>query len=148
MEKERLKYYLTKDAKDRGIKLVIPRKLDAGFDIQSLGEVMLPPHSQAMVDTGLHVAVPDGWVMIIKDRSGMAGKRRIYTHAGVIDAGYRGEVKIVLSNEGTEIQTIKQGEKIAQAVIVPCLTFGEEVESLEDLGDTERGDGGFGSTGV
>ncbi len=142
-----LKYYLTKEAKEKGIELIIPRSLDAGFDIQSLNEILLAPHSQALVDTGLYVAVPEGWVMIIKDRSGMAGKRRIYTHAGVVDAGYRGEVKIVLSNDGDEIQTLKQGEKIAQAIIVPCLTAGEEVKSLEDLGNTERGEGGFGSTG-
>lgn len=142
-----LKFYLTKEAKDKGIDLVIPKLGDAGFDIRSLNDVEIAPKSQVLVSTGLHVAVPLGYVMIIKDRSSMAAKRRIYTHAGVIDAGYRGEVKIVISNESEETQTLLQGEKIAQGVVVPCIVAASQVDSLEALGDTQRGAGGFGSSG-
>ena len=142
-----LKFYLSNEAEEKGVELVIPRIGDAGFDIQSMENIVIKPKSQVMVSTGLHVAVPLGYVMIIKDRSGMAGKRRIYTHAGVIDAGYRGEVKIVVSNDGDVDQEIKIKDKIAQALVVPCVVEASEVSTLEDLGETDRGANGFGSTG-
>lgn len=142
-----LKFYLSNEAKEKGVELVIPRIGDAGFDIQSMEDIVIKPKSQVMVSTGLHVAVPLGYVMIIKDRSGMAGKRRIYTHAGVIDAGYRGEVKIVVSNDGDVDQEIKVKDKVAQALVVPCVVEASEVSTLEDLGETDRGANGFGSTG-
>lgn len=142
-----LKFFLTKEAKESGIDLVIPNLGDAGFDIRALNEITIAPKTQALVSTGLHFAIPLGYVMIIKDRSSMASKRRIYTHAGVIDASYRGELKIVLSNESEEPQTLLKGEKIAQAIVVPCLVSAKEEDSLEALGETERGHGGFGSSG-
>ncbi len=147
MTDNKLKFFLSDEAKEKGVQLVIPRIGDAGFDIQSMENLIIKPKTQVMVSTGLHVAVPLGYVMIIKDRSGMAGKRRIYTHAGVIDAGYRGEVKIVVSNDGDEDQEIQIKDKIAQALVVPCVVEALEVGSLEDLGETQRGAGGFGSTG-
>ena len=142
-----LKFYLSDEAKEKGISLVIPKLGDAGFDIRSLNDVEIQPNEQVLVSTGLYVAVPLGYVMIIKDRSGMAAKRRIYTHAGVIDASYRGEVKIVVTNESNETQKLLQGEKIAQGVVVPCVVDATQEETLEVLGDTERGAGGFGSSG-
>ena len=142
-----LKFYLTDEAKEKGIGLVIPKLGDAGFDIRSLNDVEIKPNEQVLVSTGLHVAIPLGYVMIIKDRSGMAAKRRIYTHAGVIDASYRGEVKIVITNESSETQKLLQGEKIAQGIVVPCVVDAIEEDTLEGLGDTERGAGGFGSSG-
>ena len=142
-----LKFYLSDEAKEKGISLVIPKLGDAGFDIRSLNDVEIQPNEQVLVSTGLYVAVPLGYVMIIKDRSGMAAKRRIYTHAGVIDASYRGEVKIVVTNESNETQKLLQGEKIAQGVVVPCVVDATQEETLEGLGDTERGAGGFGSSG-
>jgi dUTP pyrophosphatase len=124
-----------------------PRSGDAGFDLRALEDAVINPNEQLLVATGVRVAIPQGWVGIVKDRSSMALKQ-IYTHAGVIDAAYRGEVKIVLSNAGATPYVIEKGAKIAQMVVVPCLTKCVTVENIEDLGETERGAGGFGSTGV
>ena len=145
--KPTLKFYLSDEAKEKGISLVIPKLSDAGFDIRSLNDVEIQPNEQVLVSTGLYVAVPLGYVMIIKDRSGMAAKRRIYTHAGVIDASYRGEVKIVVTNESNETQKLLQGEKMARGGVVPWVVDARQEETGEGLGDTERGGGGFGSSG-
>ena len=129
-----------------GAKLEAPREGDAGFDLRTLEDIVIQPHEQIAVPTGLRVAIPEGWVGIVKDRSSMA-KNRIYTHAGVIDAAYRGEVKILLSNDGNEPYTLAKGDKVAQMIVIPCITGCEQVETEEELGATERGEGGFGSTG-
>lgn len=141
-----LRFYLSAEAKTAGIELHAPRSGDAGFDLRSLEDMVLPPGEQIVVPTGLKIAVPPGWVGIVKDRSSMALKR-IYSHAGVIDASYRGEVRIVLSNAGSGSYHIERGAKIAQLVVVPHMSGCEEVSSEAELGDTARGAGGFGSTG-
>lgn len=145
-EEVSIKFCLSDQARAKGIHFEPPRNNDAGFDIRALENVIVPSKGQALVSTGLRVAIPPGWVGIVKDRSSMALKR-IYTHAGVIDAGYRGEIKVVLSNEGDTGYHIEEGAKIAQMVVLPCLMRGLVVESEAELGATERGDGGFGSTG-
>ncbi len=142
-----LKFYLDPVVKAKGIKFDVPRLGDAGFDLRSSEDVVLQPAQQCMVHTGLKLAIPLGWVGIVKDRSSMALKR-VYTHAGVIDAAYRGEICIVLSNQGESTYHIEAGAKIAQLVLIPCSTSATEVLSLDELGETERGQGGFGSTGV
>lgn len=142
----KLRYYLDPAVRARGIDFNAPRAGDAGFDLRAAEDTLIPSGAQDIVPTGLKIAVPDGYVGIVKDRSSMASKR-IYTHAGVIDAGYRGEVRIVLSNHSERSFQIQAGDKIAQLVIVPCETAAEEAASEEDLGSTERGHGGFGSTG-
>jgi len=93
-----------------------------------------------LVSTGVRVMIPEGYVGIIKDRSGMA-KKGVTTHGGVIDSDYRGEVGVMLRLNGN---TIKKGDRIAQLVVVPCLMDFETVDSLDE---TERGEKGFGSTG-
>ncbi|MDC0358978.1 dUTP diphosphatase, partial [Oligoflexia bacterium] len=147
IEQAQLQFFLDPAAKARGVAFKLPRGGDAGFDIQAAEELTLAPGTQALVATGLHVAIPAGWVGVVKDRSSMALKQ-VYTHAGVIDADYRGEVKIVLSNHASEPFQIQVCAKIAQMLLLPCLTSGLEVGSLEKLGATERGSGGFGSTGA
>jgi dUTP pyrophosphatase len=87
---------------------------------------------------------PEGWGGIIKDRSSMAAKR-VYTSAGVIDAGYRGEIIVLLRDDNSSEYVIKGGDKIAQ--IVPLKSIECIVEEAEDLSTTSRSDGGFGSTG-
>ena len=141
-----LRFFLDPAVRARGVDFVAPRMGDAGFDLRAGQAMSVPPGAQALVPTGLHLAIPLGFVGIVKDRSSMAVKR-IYTHAGVIDASYRGEVKIVLSNSGEEPFAIEVGAKIAQLIIVPCETALEAAASLDALGDTSRGAGGFGSTG-
>lgn len=141
-----LRFFLSPEAAARGVTFSVPRAGDAGFDLRSAESVSIAPGAQILLSTGLFIAVPDGYVAIVKDRSSMA-LRRIYTHAGVIDASYRGEVKIVLSNGGESPYVVAVGDKIAQLLVVPCLTDCAGAESLAALGDTERGCGGFGSTG-
>lgn len=141
-----VQFYLDPAAKEQGCSFAAPRTGDAGFDLYAAQSVLIPVGGQALVPTGLYIAIPDQWVGIVKDRSSMALKS-IRTHAGVIDSGYRGEVKIILSNAGLEPYQIQAGDKFAQLLLLPCLTLAEEVSSVEQLGTTERGTGGFGSTG-
>lgn len=141
-----LKFYLDPSVRSSGVDFSAPRFGDAGFDLRAASSYLMEPQAQILVSTGLKVSIPAGYVGIIKDRSSMA-LRQLYTHAGVIDSNYRGEVKIVLSNRGSAIQEIKVGDKVAQLLVVPCLVECAEVISEEALGDTNRGAGGFGSTG-
>lgn len=143
----KLLFFVDPHRSELGAKIELPRQGDAGFDLRSTENLLLEPGTQAIVPTGVKVAVPLGYVGIIKDRSSMAVKR-VYTHAGVIDSGYRGEVRIVLSNQGHQSYHIESGAKIAQMVVVPCLVEATQVNSEAELGETERGHGGFGSTGV
>ena len=123
-----------------------PRLGDAGFDLRAAAACKIDSGKQGLISTGLYLAIPVGWVGIIKDRSSIASKR-IYTHGGVIDAGYRGEVKILLSNCADEVFNIEIGDKIAQMVVVPHLSNAYRVNSIDELGETQRGGSGFGSTG-
>ena len=92
------------------------------------------------------MAIPDGYVGLIWDRSSMAAKRGLHRFAGVIDSGYRGEIKVCLWNSSDKYSVIKAGERVAQLLFhrVPSFSL-KEVESLDD---TERGKGGFGSSGL
>jgi dUTP pyrophosphatase len=103
----------------------------------------------AAVPTGVHLAIPIGWVGLVRDRSSVALKGGV-TAAGVIDAGYRGEVKVIMHNLGTEPLVFNPGDRIAQCVILQHF-IGEDVveaKELDSLGNTARGQNGFGSTGV
>ncbi len=124
-----------------------PRDGDAGYDLYSIGEYTIPPQGRVLVETGLHVEIPHNYVGLVKDRSSVASAG-LHTMAGVIDSSYRGEVKILLLNVGQEAYTISVGQKIAQMVVIPVYVEAVDVlDSLEALTDTERGAGGFGSTG-
>ena len=142
----KIRFYLAPEARAKGSPFEAPKDLDAGFDIRASENIVIDAKGQAIIPTGLKLSIPKGWVGIVKDRSSMASKR-LYTHAGVIDAGYRGEVRIVMSNHGETNFHIEEGSKIAQMVVVPCLTDAEEVVAESELGATSRGVRGFGSTG-
>lgn len=120
-----------------------PRTGDAGYDIRTIETTTFKPGEQVALPTGLHMAIPSGYVGLVKDRSSMA-KRGFTTSAGVIDSDYRGELLILVRNQSEESQTVEQGERIAQLLILPIFTFPVEEAPLDD---TERGQGGFGSTG-
>jgi len=107
----------------------------------------LKPGETAVIGLGFTAAVPKGYVGLVFARSGMATKRGIApaNKVGVVDSDYRGEWKVPLHNHGSEPQTIQNGERIAQVVIVPYLT--PEFAEADTLDDTARGTGGFGSTG-
>ncbi len=143
-----LKYFLNEKAKSAGLVLKVPRPMDAGFDLPSLEDVTIPANGFALLSTGVHLGIPEGWVGLIRDRSSLALKG-CATTAGVIDASYRGEVKIAMHNLGKDPLVIKTGDRIAQCLVVPHLVGTEsmEVSSQDELGTTERGAGGFGSTG-
>ena len=121
----------------------------AGADLYVCLEepVTLQPGETKFLPTGLAVAVPQGYAGLVSARSGMACKRGLApaNKVGVIDSDYRGEVNVVLHNHGPEPQTVLNGDRVAQLVLVPVLT--PEPELVEELEETGRGAGGFGSTG-
>lgn len=120
---------------------------DAGWDLYASEDVIIDPGASTLVSTDIAMAIPDGYVGLIWDRSGMAVKRGVHRFAGVIDSGYRGEVKICLWNSSDKFCIINEGERIAQILfqIVPPFIL-IEGDVLDDA--TDRGDGGFGSSGA
>jgi len=122
------------------------REGDAGLDLYSVEDVNLNPGEWKAISTGIAVEIPKGYVGLIKDRSGLALKYALHCLAGVIDENYRGEIKVVVINLGREKVFIQKGTRIAQLLLVPYLKV-EPVE-VEELSDTERGEKGFGSSGV
>ncbi|KAL3481175.1 dUTPase-like protein [Aspergillus californicus] len=117
----------------------------AGYDLYSAKEITIPAKGKALVDTGLAIAVPEGTYGRIAPRSGLASKHFIDTGAGVIDADYRGEVKVLLFNFSDVDFTIKEGDRVAQLILERIYT--PEVMIVEELAESVRGAGGFGSTG-
>jgi dUTP pyrophosphatase len=99
-----------------------------------------------MIPTGLSVAIPSGHYGRIAPRSGLAAKHGIQVHAGVVDSDYRGEMRVCLINHGSEMVEFKPGDRIAQLIIERCLIT--PAAWADNLDSTERGQGGFGSTGV
>ena len=121
----------------------------AGGDLYGAEEndVVIPAGETAFIGTGIAVEIPLGYVGLVYARSGLACKRGLApaNKVGVIDSDYRGEIKVALHNHGKEAQTVAKGERIAQLVIAPYLFA--EYEEKDELSDTVRGEGGFGSTG-
>tara|TARA_Y100000593_G_C4290276_1_gene327881 strand:+ start:586 stop:1068 length:483 start_codon:yes stop_codon:yes gene_type:complete len=109
----------------------------------------IPPGVSCLVPTGIKVEVPPGHMLEIKNKSGVAHKQKLLVGACVVDSGYTGEVYINLHNMGGETQHIAPGQKLAQAVLTPIVLCGVE-ETYIDPSDkgTDRGEGGFGSTGI
>jgi len=120
---------------------------DAGADLYSLHSVNIMPGEYKLVSTGIAMAIPKDYVGLIHPRSGLAAKHGItvLNAPGTIDAGYRGEIKVLLINHGKEVYNIERAERIAQLVIqkVENVFF----EPVDELDATERGIGGFGSSG-
>lgn len=120
---------------------------DAGLDLTSVEEVVLAPGARAAVPTGLAMAIPDGWVGLVHPRSGLARRHGITVAnaPGTIDAGYRGEVLVLLVNLGDEEVRLDAGERVAQLLLQRVGIA--EISEVDELDDTSRGSGGFGSTG-
>ncbi|MBE6817857.1 MAG: dUTP diphosphatase [Ruminococcaceae bacterium] len=120
----------------------------AGADLYALCEAPLTiaPHTTVMVHTGIAIELPEGYAGLVYARSGLASKRDLApaNKVGVIDCDYRGEVMVALHNHGQLEQVIENGERIAQLVITPYITA--QFEECEELSQTVRGAGGFGST--
>ena len=121
----------------------------AGYDLfANISEALeILPHETKLIGTGISVAVPEGYFGGIFARSGLSSKEglRPANCVGVVDSDYRGEVKVALHNDSDTVRTIVPDQKIAQFVVVPFLTV--EFDEVEKLDDTDRGEGGFGSTG-
>lgn len=124
-------------------------KDDAGYDIFTPKDFVLHgmvsnSAGMSVVDTGVHVEIPQGYVGILKSKSGLNVNCNI-TGTGVIDSGYTGSIKVKLYNHGVEDHRFKKGDKIIQLVIYPIYT--PDLEIVDELEETERGSAGFGSTG-
>lgn len=117
---------------------------DAGWDIFSIETVVLAPKDRYLFSTGFAASFSPDFVAVIKDRSSL-GSKGIHTLAGVIDATYRGEWKIVLRNTSNEPYPVVAGDRIAQCLFLPVPTV--NINIVQELTETSRGSGGFGSTG-
>ena len=124
-------------------------EFSAGADLYAIldGTVEIPPHTTLMISTGLSLEIPEGYCGLIFARSSMGAKRGLApaNKVGVIDADYRGEVKVALHNHRDTAATVEPGERVAQLAIVPFLHA--DFEEADELSATVRGEGGFGSTG-
>ena len=120
----------------------------AGVDLHSTSSMTIEPGTCKLIPTGLAMAIPNGWFGAIHPRSGLAVKRglRLANGCGIIDADYRGEVLVALYNDNQEPQSLEVGERIAQMIIMPCPRV--NYIEVDELDETERGSGGFGSTGT
>ena len=163
LEKNRLNEQISRNEQlsGGGIKLKVKRLTDtarlptrgsaqaAGYDLYAdLPEtVEIPPHSTVMIGTGLAVAVPQGYFGAVFARSGLAARESLRPSncVGVCDSDYRGEYTVAMHNDGDIPRRIDPGERIAQLVVLPYLAV--EFEETEELEETDRGTGGFGSTG-
>ncbi|GAU93906.1 hypothetical protein RvY_05769 [Ramazzottius varieornatus] len=121
--------------------------LAAGHDLRSAYSYEIPPHDKCVVQTDIQVAVPEGTYGRVAPRSGLAAKNFIDVGAGVIDADYRGNVGIVLFNFGKDVFIVNPGDRVAQ-LICEKIVMPDLQESKENLDETQRGEGGFGSTGI
>ena len=131
------------------IKVSLPEyktKDSAGCDLTNNGEaVTLLPLDRAFIHTGVHISLPEGYEAQVRGRSGLNRDYGIVVPTGTIDADYRGEIRVVVYNLSREPYIIEEGERIAQLVISPCIQA--DWQQVEHLDKTDRGEGGFGSTG-
>lgn len=136
---------------ERAILPTYGTEFSAGADLYALSEnrtpITIQGCSTVLIRTGISVEIPEGYCGLIFARSGLASKKNLApaNKVGVIDSDYRGEIMVALHNHGILAQTVASGERIAQLAIVPFLKA--EFEECEDLSNTIRGEGGFGSTG-
>lgn len=131
--------------------LPVPRHAqlgDAGVDLYARFAGELVVGERSLVPTGVAVAIPDGYVGLVVPRSGLAVRHGIslVNSPGILDSGYRGELQVIMINHGQEAFRYERGERIAQLVVVPAMTQSWEV--VADLPESDRGEGGFGSTGA
>ena len=120
---------------------------DAGVDLFAAEAVSIPPGGRHLVPTGVAVAIPDGYAGLVTPRSGLAAQHGvgIVNAPGLVDSGYRGEVKVILVNHGPKAVDIGRGDRIAQLVVLAVAS--QAFREVEELPESPRGEGGFGSTG-
>lgn len=120
--------------------------LAAGFDLCSSIACVVPKQGKYLIDTGIKIQLPSNTYAQLKSRSGLASKKNIHVGAGVIDEDYRGEVKVLLLNHSNEDFQVNIGDRIAQMIVIPILRPNIVIGLVNK--NTERGEGGFGSTGL
>ena len=118
---------------------------DAGLDLRTRETVTLAPGEQKMISTGVSIELPEGYVSLVWDKSGLASKHGLTCLGGVIDAHYRGEYMVIMRNLGDEVYAFERGDKVAQLLIQKVERA--DIEVVNELSDTSRDAGGFGSTG-
>lgn len=118
--------------------------IDAGMDIMSMHDVIIQPHSSAIVETGVHVELPENTAGLLVSKSGLNVTHDI-TSTGLIDQGYTGAIKVKLYNHGDKPYKVKAGDKVSQLVVFPV--WYTSIELVKELNKSERGNNGFGSTG-
>ena len=135
---------------DAGYDLFLPKKACALEDDSDLPfpELTIKPGEEAVIDTGVHIALPPGTVGLCLNKSGLSINSGIESVLGVIDSGYTGSIKIKLRNTGKTPHTFYPGQKISQLVVLWLYLADNELELIDELKPTERGNGGFGSTGA
>ena len=144
MSELELRVYL----EDGGIEPKKGHEDDAGYDLFAPEEVMIEPGKRKFVDSKVRMLIPSGYAGRICSKSGLNVKFDIHSNEGLIDAGYTGTIGLVIENHSSSVKIFKKGDKLTQLVIFPIpSTKITLVNSLEDLGSSERGAGGFGSTG-
>jgi len=119
---------------------------DAGWDLYASDEAVIEPGEKQLIGTEVALGIPEGYVGLIWDRSGMAAKKGIHRFAGVIDSGYRGEIKVCLWNSSEEYCVINKGDRVAQILFQPVPHF--NLVETTGLSPSDRGSGGFGSSGT
>ena len=120
---------------------------DAGMDIRSVADLVIPAGGRALVPTGLVAIIPPMYEIQVRPRSGLALKHgvTVLNTPGTIDSGYRGEIGVILANFGDKDFAVAKGDKVAQLVFAPVVQ--PEIEETDTIDETDRGSGGFGSTG-
>ncbi len=121
---------------------------DAGIDLYAAAGAVLAPGEWAMIATGIAVAIPEGHAGLVAPRSGLAARHgvSVVNGPGVIDAGYRGEIRVILINHGSQPLELERGDRVAQLLVVPVAL--PELVEVDELPDSARGAGGFGSSGT
>lgn len=145
---------MQKTMNESGIKIVLDNgafvperahEADAGYDLKTPFDTVIRPGGSAIIDTGVHIAIPMGYFGKIESKSGLNVNHGIVSCGGVIDSGYTGSIRVKLYNFGRLPYTFRTGEKIAQLIIQPCIL--PELIITDKLLKTERGNNGFGSSG-
>ena len=124
---------------------------DSGFDLHSVEEMIIPPLSRALAPTGLCFKIKDGYEIQVRPKSGLAWNDglTVLNTPGTVDSGYNGEIKVILYNSTQNSMKIRKGQKVAQACVCPVANGRWiNLSKVNELDETDRGDNGFGSTGV
>lgn len=121
-------------------------KADAGYDLRTPLDITVPAKGCAIIDTGVHIQIPDGLAGLLVSKSGL---NVIYglTSTGLIDSGYTGQIRVRLDNHSYHPHVFKRGDKVSQIIFIPVITDEDALEQVDSLEETERGNAGFGSTG-